>query len=67
MKISYLLTGNELMSGDTVDSNSSMLSQSLKDIGVVPRKKLVVGDDFDLLVDSIRTVSYTHLTLPTKA
>ena len=57
MKISYLLTGNELMSGDTVDSNSSMLSQSLKDIGVVPRKKLVVGDDFDLLVDSIRTLA----------
>ncbi len=54
MRVSYLLTGNELMSGDTVDSNSAMLSQSLKDIGLIPFKKLVVGDDFDLLVSSIK-------------
>jgi len=54
MKISYLLTGNELMSGDTIDSNSAMLSQSLKDIGLMPTKKMVVGDDFDLLVRSIQ-------------
>lgn len=56
MKISYLLTGNELMSGDTVDSNSSMLSQSLKDIGLMPFKKVVVGDDFELLVSSMRAL-----------
>lgn len=53
MKISYLLTGNELMSGDTVDSNSSLLSQALKDLGVMPFKKLVVGDDKRLLIDAI--------------
>ncbi len=57
MKISYLLTGNELMSGDTVDSNSAMLSQAFKDIGIAPYKKLVVGDDMPLLVESIRSLA----------
>lgn len=54
MKISLLLTGNELMSGDTIDSNSAYIAQSLKDLGVTPYIKKVVGDDLDLLVQSIQ-------------
>ncbi|MFT5571167.1 MAG: nicotinamide-nucleotide amidase [Cryomorphaceae bacterium] len=54
MKISLLLTGNELMSGDTVDSNSAYIAQSLKDLNLVPYIKKVVGDDLGLLVSSIR-------------
>lgn len=57
MKISLLLTGNELMSGDTVDSNSAYVAQSLKDLNLVPIIKKVVGDDLTLLVDSIRELS----------
>lgn len=57
MKISLLLTGNELMSGDTVDSNSAYIAQSLKDLGLTPYIKKVVGDDLPLLVDSIRELS----------
>jgi len=53
MKISLLLTGNELMSGDTVDSNSAYIAQSLKDINLVPYLKKVVGDDTELLTESI--------------
>ena len=53
MKISLLLTGNELMSGDTVDTNSNYLAQSLKDLNIVPYIKKVVGDDIQLLVSSI--------------
>ena len=53
MKISLLLTGSELMSGDTVDSNSAYIAQSLKDLGLVPVVKKVVGDDLDLLTSSI--------------
>lgn len=41
------------MTGDTVDTNSSYLSQSLKDLSVVPYIKKVVGDDMPLLVSSI--------------
>jgi nicotinamide-nucleotide amidase len=57
MKFALLLTGNELMSGDTVDSNSAYVSQALKQIGVMPFIKQVVGDDLPLLVDSIVTLS----------
>ncbi len=57
MKISLLLTGNELMSGDTVDSNSAYIAQSLKDLGITPYVKKVVGDDLPLLVQSIQELS----------
>lgn len=54
MKISLLLTGNELMSGDTIDSNSAYIAQSLKDLSLVPYIKKVVGDDLPLLISSIQ-------------
>jgi nicotinamide-nucleotide amidase len=57
MKISLLLTGNELMSGDTVDSNSAYIAQSLKDLNLVPYVKKVVGDDLKLLISSIRELA----------
>jgi len=57
MKISLLLTGNELMSGDTVDTNSAYIAQSLKDLNLVPYIKKVVGDDLALLVESIRELA----------
>lgn len=57
MKISILLTGNELMSGDTVDTNSTYFAQSLKDIGLDLYEKRVVGDYLSLLVSSIKELS----------
>lgn len=45
------------MSGDTVDSNSAYIAQSLKDLGLVPYIKKVVGDDLELLVSSIQELS----------
>lgn len=57
MKISLLLTGNELMTGDTVDTNSNYLAQSLKDLGLVPYIKKVVGDDLELLIASIKELA----------
>ena len=57
MRISLLLTGDELMSGDTIDSNSAYIAQSLKDLGLTPRIKKVVGDDLPLLVSSIEELS----------
>ncbi len=57
MDIALLLTGNELMTGDTVDSNSSYLAQSLKDLNLVPKLKQVVGDDLALLVKSIQDLT----------
>ena len=50
MKIALLLTGNELMTGDTVDSNSAMIAQSLAVQGFDVAHKVTVGDDIDLIV-----------------
>jgi nicotinamide-nucleotide amidase len=50
LKIALLLTGNELMTGDTVDSNSAMIAQSLAVQGFDVAHKVTVGDDMDLIV-----------------
>ena len=45
------------MSGDTVDTNSNYIAQSLKDLNLVPYIKKVVGDDLPLLVSSINELA----------
>ncbi len=57
MKLHLLLTGNELMSGDTVDSNSSRIAHQLAHCGLRVARKVTVGDDLDLLVDEIKRAS----------
>lgn len=43
--IQLLLTGNEIMSGDTVDSNSAMIAQRLGEQGLIVQRKVALGDD----------------------
>lgn len=57
MRINLLLTGDELMSGDTVDSNSAMIARQLVPLGWKIRQKVTVGDDLDDLVRAIGTLS----------
>lgn len=57
MQLQLLLTGNEIMSGDTVDSNSSMIAQRLMREGYWVNRKVTVGDDFDVLVDELIQMS----------
>ena len=52
-KVQLLLTGNELMTGDIVDSNSAMMAQTLKDIGLEIARKVTVADDLSLLISEI--------------
>lgn len=49
MNVQLLLTGNEIMSGDTVDSNSAMIAQQLGALGIGVYRKVTVGDDAPLL------------------
>ncbi len=56
MKIQLLLTGNELMAGDIVDSNSSMIADFLGQHGWRISRKVTVGDDLTLLVSEIKTL-----------
>jgi nicotinamide-nucleotide amidase len=58
-KVQLLLTGNELMTGDIVDSNSAMMAQVLKDIGLSINRKVTVADDLGLLVDEITYMANT--------
>ena len=49
MKFNLLMTGNELMSGVTVDSNSSMIAQKLEPLNHRVGLKVTIGDDLELL------------------
>ncbi len=44
-QIHLLLTGDELMSGDTVDSNSAMIAQRLSEDGLEIVRKVTLGDN----------------------
>ncbi|WP_269619162.1 CinA family nicotinamide mononucleotide deamidase-related protein [Zhongshania sp. BJYM1] len=57
MKLKLLLTGNELMAGDTIDSNSSMIAELITDYGWRIEKKVTVGDDMKLLAKEIDELS----------
>jgi len=49
LQVQLLLTGNEIMSGDTVDSNSALIAQRLSAVGIGVYRKVTVGDDMPLL------------------
>jgi len=57
MKLKLLLTGNELMTGDTLDSNSAMIAQMCLDSGIQVNYKATVSDDLDQLVGEISRLS----------
>ncbi|MFT6958285.1 MAG: nicotinamide-nucleotide amidase [Halieaceae bacterium] len=52
-RIQLLLTGNEVMSGDTVDSNSAMIARRLAELAVGVYRKVTVGDDVALLAKEL--------------
>ena len=52
-KIQLLLTGNEIMSGDTIDSNSSTIALSLAGQGLSIHRKVTLGDNYGLLKTEI--------------
>ncbi|MEP4486972.1 MAG: CinA family nicotinamide mononucleotide deamidase-related protein [Halioglobus sp.] len=51
--VQVLLTGNEIMSGDTIDSNSAMIAQRLSELAISVHRKVTVGDDKDLLAQEL--------------
>jgi len=53
LTVELLLTGNELMSGDVVDSNSAMIAQQLGQLGLEVSRRVTVKDDLDLLSQEI--------------
>lgn len=55
--VQLLLTGNEIMSGDTVDSNSAMIAQRLGEAGIGVYRKVTVGDDARLLAAELAAMT----------
>jgi nicotinamide-nucleotide amidase len=49
LRVQLLLTGNEIMSGDTIDSNSAMISRRLGELAITVHRRVTVGDDVQLL------------------
>ncbi|MEM9759476.1 MAG: competence/damage-inducible protein A, partial [Pseudomonadota bacterium] len=56
-RIQLLLTGDELMSGDTVDSNSALLARELSVHGLRPARRVTLGDDRRALVMELAALS----------
>ncbi|MFO0582918.1 MAG: CinA family nicotinamide mononucleotide deamidase-related protein [Anaeromyxobacter sp.] len=54
MDVELLATGDELLTGQVVDTNSPWLMDRLWDLGVMVRRKTLVGDDRADLVAAIR-------------
>jgi nicotinamide-nucleotide amidase len=54
MEIEILATGDELLSGQLVDTNSPWLMDQLWELGVLARRKTLVGDDRQDLAAAIR-------------
>jgi len=52
-KVSIVSIGNELMSGRIVDSNAAYLSKKLLSIGVETLCTYTVGDDVDMIVETL--------------
>lgn len=48
-RVQLLLTGNEIMSGDTIDSNSALIARRLAELAITVHRKVTVGDDSELL------------------
>ncbi len=57
LHVQLLLTGNEIMSGDTVDSNSALIAQRLGEAGIGVYRKVTVGDDAALLTAELAAMS----------
>ncbi|WP_101760400.1 CinA family nicotinamide mononucleotide deamidase-related protein [Oceanicoccus sp. KOV_DT_Chl] len=57
MKIQLLLTGNELMSGHTVDSNSAMIAELLANKTYNIHRKVTISDDINGLVTEMDLIS----------
>ncbi len=54
MRIKLLLTGNELLSGDTVDTNSTFIAGELSAIGLRVERKTVIGDDMKTIMRTLK-------------
>lgn len=56
-QLALLMTGNELMTGDIVDSNAKRIAEALLPLGLGVMQKSTVGDRLDLLCGELERLS----------
>ena len=56
MNVELLSTGDELLTGQVVDTNSGWLMDKLWDLGLMVRRKTLVGDDRADLLAALREI-----------
>ncbi len=57
MRIGIVATGDELLTGELVDTNSAWLSDRLFQSGVVPAFQRTIGDDLGVIRETLREVA----------
>ena len=57
LNVQLLLTGDELMTGDILDTNSMAVADALMPLGLVLSRKVVVGDALPQLVSEIESIT----------
>jgi len=57
MKAHVLSTGDEVLLGDIIDTNSAFLCSALKEMGIPVEKITTIGDDVDLIAANIAQIS----------
>ena len=57
MKSEILITGQEIIAGDVVDSNSAQIAHALESIGLKVTRHNCVGDHMQDLIDAIKEIS----------
>ncbi len=57
LTVELLLTGNELLSGDVIDSNSAFIAQQLGLLGLEVTRRVTIKDDLDMLSEEIANQS----------
>lgn len=55
-----LVIGNELLTGKVADCNLQLLARTLRDLGVVLARAVVVPDEHDVIVAEVRTLSAAY-------
>lgn len=49
-----VIIGNEILSGKTVDTNSSFLAKELRQVGVTLKRIVVIPDELDIIAETVR-------------
>jgi len=57
MRIEIICTGDEVLTGKTVNTNFSYMAQKLEDVGLAVRWGTTVGDDRETLIEAFRLAS----------